>query len=395
MLSASQSSPRQWTKQNLTLISETAERTLDAIERARAALALRDSERLFRRMADSMPQLVWLANSEGRIVFCSARVSEYAGIELKPDGTWLWQPIVHEDDAARTQAAWRRAVESGGSYQFEHRLHMRDGSARWHLSRALPVKQNGEIRWFGTATDIHELKQAEAALQSANAQLQESNRLKDEFMAVVSHELRTPLTSIALHAELLEKRPQAAKRIAPAILGNVQTQMHIVDDLLDSARIVGGDFALALEDVELSTLVDEVAQLYQVRAQAAGLELVTQLEPVTLKADPVRLRQALWGLLDNALKFTPQGGRITLTVRQRPTAAEIVVADTGCGVDPKFLPLMFNRFRQEEQSANREHGGLGLGLHLVKGIVEAHKGSVYADSAGRNRGLKVVIELPL
>lgn len=388
--------PRQWNEPELNLIRETAERAWLAVERARAEQAVRDSERRFRQLADSMPQLVWFANPEGIVEYYNARVSEYGGIQAQPDGTWCWQPVLHPEDAAATEAAWQRAVRTGENYECEHRIRMRDGELRWHLSRAFPVLRNGEVRrWFGTATDIHDVKMAEQALQQANVQLAENSRLKDEFMAVVSHELRTPLTSILLHADLLAKRPEAAERIAPIITRNAQAQMRIVDDLLDSARIARGSLSVDLESLEFRSLIEEVVQQYLPRARACGIALNTELEPVAIEGDPIRLRQVLWNLLENSLRHTSEGGRITLALSRGKSVVELSVSDDGAGVDPQFIPIIFDRFRQEQASASREHGGLGLGLYLVKAIVEAHGGKAKASSSGRQRGLRITVELPL
>jgi signal transduction histidine kinase/ActR/RegA family two-component response regulator len=228
----------------------------------------------------------------------------------------------------------------------------------------------------------------------------DANRVKDEFLAALSHELRTPLNAILGWAQLLEQTGLDGKTSAQGLASihrNARAQARLIDDLLDISRIVSGKFHLKTQAVEASSIVASAVEVLKTAAAAKAVEVKavigTSTRPVS--ADPERLQQVLWNLLSNAIKFTPAGGRVEVRVETLGGECTIEVSDTGVGIAPEFLPYVFDRFRQADGSLTREHGGLGLGLAIVREIVEMHGGTVSASSPGRDRGATFTVRLPL
>jgi signal transduction histidine kinase/ActR/RegA family two-component response regulator len=236
--------------------------------------------------------------------------------------------------------------------------------------------------------------------QTARASAEAANVLKDQFLATVSHELRTPLNAILGWADMLcsgilqEPRRAAA---AEAIFHNAQRQARLIDELLDMARIMSGKLRLERTLVEPRDIVSGALETVHPAAEAKGISIAFDLDPEVgpFHGDPSRLQQVLWNLLANAVKFTPEGGAINVRVGRRGTTGEIVVADSGSGIRPDFLPSVFEPFRQADASATRMYDGLGLGLAIVKQLVEAHGGSISVASAGEGKGATFTVRLPL
>jgi signal transduction histidine kinase/ActR/RegA family two-component response regulator len=228
---------------------------------------------------------------------------------------------------------------------------------------------------------------------------QVANRLKDEFLAIVSHELRTPLNAIMGWASLLRtgRLDQAkSEQALDTIERNVKTQAQIVADLLDVSRIITGKLALDLQPVDLVPVVEAALDVLRPAAAGKQVALDVRLEPLdAVSGDPQRLQQVIWNLLSNSVKFTPPGGRVEVTLARAGGAARIQVRDTGQGIPRDFLPHVFDRFRQADASTTRRHGGLGLGLAIVRHLVELHGGLVEAESDGEGRGAMFTVTLPL
>jgi len=236
--------------------------------------------------------------------------------------------------------------------------------------------------------------------QSAREHAEAANRLKDEFLAVVSHELRTPLNAINgwIYMLLGGTMDSAAQSQAlHSIQRQVRSQCQLVDDLLDVARIVSGKLRLELRDIDPSRVIAAALDVVRPAAEAKQIAIVANLDPAvkTLSADPERLQQIIWNLLSNAIKFTPQGGRVEIRLLRTDSGIEIVVADTGQGIAADFLPYVFDRFRQADVSTTRTHGGIGLGLAIVRPLVELHGGNVFAESLGKGKGAAFTIRLPV
>jgi signal transduction histidine kinase len=246
----------------------------------------------------------------------------------------------------------------------------------------------------------YELRDVLMALRAARDEAERANRLKDEFLATLSHELRTPLNAILGWISMLQSG-QASRERLPHALGvirrNAELQAQIVGDVLDMSRIITGRMQLAIESIEIGAIVASAIETVRPAADAKDLSIVVGVEEglPMIQGDSARLQQILWNLMSNAVKFTPVGGRITIAARRGGRGVLVSVADTGAGLDAGFLPYAFDRFRQADQSFTRTQGGLGLGLDIVKHLVELHGGQVTAHSEGPNAGATFVVELPL
>jgi PAS domain S-box-containing protein len=235
---------------------------------------------------------------------------------------------------------------------------------------------------------------------SAREAAEESNRLKDEFLATVSHELRTPLTAILGWSRLLDSDTldeSVSKQAVETIWRNAKAQSQIIDDILDVSRIITGNLYLALQPLELAPVVENAINVVRPTADAKGIRIETELHnaPAVVSGDPNRIQQVIWNLLSNAVKFTNSGGRVSLTMSQQGSSVEIKVSDTGQGISREFLPYVFDRFRQADSSTTRQHGGLGLGLAIARHLIEIHGGTIRAESEGKGQGSSFTIRFPL
>ena len=388
---------------NQKLDREIAERT--RAERERMELLAREqevraaaeaNEQRYRFLAESIPQQVWTAQPDGALDYVNQRTVEYFA---RPDGEIVgdrWQQVIHPDDLEACLERWRKSLATGEVYEVEFRLKRgSDGDYRWHLGRALPMRDaSGRIiRWFGTNTDIDDQKRLYRLAE-------EANRAKDTFLATVSHELRTPLTSMMGWAELLklgmldEKGQQHAIDV---IESSARSQAQLIGDLLDISRIISGKLRLDVQPVELAPVIAAAMDVVHPAAEAKSIHLVSHIDQSVgmVSGDPDRMQQVIWNLLSNAVKFTPQGGHVEVSLRRAGAQAEIVVTDDGAGISPNFLPDVFEHFRQADSTSTRKHGGLGLGLAIVRRLIELHGGTVTAESEGEGRGATFRIRLPL
>jgi signal transduction histidine kinase/response regulator RpfG family c-di-GMP phosphodiesterase len=255
--------------------------------------------------------------------------------------------------------------------------------------------------------EVAERKQAEEARaqllvreQSARAEAERANRVKDEFLATLSHELRTPLTAILGWSRMLRTAgldDQMRARAMETIERNAHSQSQLIDELLDVSRIVTGKLTLNVRPVELLPIVEAATDSIRPAADAKSIRLDVSLDPAAgrVSGDPSRLQQVIWNLFSNAVKFTPAGGRVGVRLERDGASARITVSDTGIGIDPQIIPYIFDRFRQADGSTTREHGGLGLGLAIVRHLTELHGGTVSAESEGAGRGATFTVALPL
>jgi PAS domain S-box-containing protein len=249
------------------------------------------------------------------------------------------------------------------------------------------------------ARDIGERVELAERERAARREAEEASRVKDEFLATLSHELRTPLTSIFGWARLLRSgslEPGAVDRAIEVIERNCRTQVDLINDLLDISRIITGRMALNLRPLGIDQVVRAATESIRPAAMAKRIALEVTLGPTSrVLGDPSRLQQIVWNLLSNAVKFTGEGGRVDLAIRQEGSHVTVTVSDTGVGIDPELLPHVFDRFRQADSSMTRQHGGLGLGLAIVRHLVELHGGTVRASSAGAGQGASFTVSLPV
>ena len=303
---------------------------------------------------------------------------------------------VHPEDRVALEAHWAAALAEGRPFEMEYRIVSGSGATRWIYSKGEPVyNEAGEpARLIGNNIDITERKRTDEALRAAD-------RNKSEFIAMLAHELRNPLAPIRTAAEILSRAgggSDPAQDQAVDVIGRQVRQMtRLVDDLLDVNRIAQGKIILQTEAVELDQIVSETAETCRPLFDHAEVQLTVALPtaPVLVAADPARLAQIVHNLLSNAAKFTPRGGHVRLTVQADGGSAVIRVVDDGIGIAHEQIDRVFDRFFQVDTSLERATGGLGLGLTLVKTLVELHEGTVCARSAGKDLGTEFVVCLPL
>lgn len=362
-----------------------------------------EREKILQELADCMPLAIWRATPDGTGDYYNKPWYEFTGQIPEDTRQQRWPEAIHPEDAPRIQEAWQQSVAQGKAYKMEFR--MREGATGkyfWHLVHALPVvDEHGVItKWYGSCTNIDQLKRAMQEVERLCEQLEGANRLKDEFLATLSHELRTPLNVIIGHTGLLleNKLAEEEKHVSLlAIERNASALLRLVEDLLDVSKIITGKLSIHMMPTQMEeTIRGVVASLSASwRAKDQQIEVDCEGTMPPLDVDQDRMRQVIWNLLTNAIKFTPTGGRIFIRFRRDKDDAVIEVQDSGVGIAPDFLPRIFERFSQQDSSAARKFGGLGLGLAIVRHIIELHGGTVSAHSSGFGRGATFTVRLPL
>lgn len=382
---------------------------LTRIEEGRSALA--GSEERLRLALEGADTGTWDWNLITNKVTWDDYMFPLYGIDKKDwDGTQQkFFNIVHPDDRPMIEQKMKDSMLTHRDIDVDFRITGADGQLRHMASRGRVFVdlQDRPVRMSGVSMDITAAKQTAEALQAAKNNAEAANRAKDEFLAILSHELRTPLSPVLTTLSMLEESRETPASLQPElemIRRNVEVEARLIDDLLDITRIVRGKLELNTHNVDLCTLLHHAVKNYlSGPAAQKNLKVTLDIGPAAawIHADASRITQVLWNLLQNACKFTPENGAITIRVfteAQPPAAGDILViavSDTGIGIDPGILPLIFDAFEQGERSRTRRFGGLGLGLAISRAIVEMHGGTIVADSAGKNRGATFTIRLPM
>ena len=382
----------------------------DIPERRQAEEALRQSEERFRLTFENAASGIAHVAPDGRWLRVNQRLCEMTGYTQAELLARTFQDLTHPADLATDLEFVRRVLAGEMSrYSLEKRYLRRDGSVLWiNLTVALVRDAAGAPAYFiAIIEDITARKQIELERERLRLQEQQARetaeaatRAKDQFLAVVSHELRSPLSAILGFAQMIRAHQHQAEQVvhfADIITRSARTQQRLIEDLLDTARIITGKLKLDTAPTDLRLLLTESLAVVQPAAAARRIDLSASLgdQPLTVIGDATRLQQIIWNLLQNAIKFTPEGGHVALRLERSPEQARIIVSDTGQGIAPEVLPHIFERFWQMDMSGTRRYGGLGLGLALVEDLVELHGGTIAAASAGVGQGTTFTVTLPL
>ena len=368
----------------------------DITARRRDEEALKEAEQRWRGLAETLPNLVWTDEPDGQCDYLSSQWEAYTGIrENELLGIAWLDRVLHPDDRERTLACWLAAVEDKGVYDLEYRIRRYDGEYHWFKTRGVPIRdgQGRIIKWFGTCTDIEEQKRTEETLKAADHK-------KNEFLATLAHELRNPLAPIRNGLHLMRSahsNPVAFEQIRSTMDRQLIQLVRIVDDLMDVSRINQGKLELRPTLIELAEVLRNAIEASRplIDEMQHVLNIVISEPSVIVNADTTRLAQAFTNLLNNAAKYSDQKSSIWVTVERKGGDVLVSVRDQGIGITAEQLPRLFEMFSQAESSLERSRGGVGIGLSLVKQLVEMHGGSVQATSAGLGKGSEFIVRLPV
>lgn len=355
--------------------------------------ALRDSEARLRQLANNIPHLAWIADATGSIHWYNDRWYDYTGTTFEQMAGWGWQSVHHPDRLEEIVKQWSGSVATGEPFEAIFPIRGADGEFRSFFTRVAPLRDatGTIIQWFGTNTDV-------TALEEAQNELRVANRRKDEFLAMLAHELRNPLAPISTAAWILTQNGVDAERLRKSgeiIRRQVEHMTKLIDDLLDVSRVTGGLITLRKEMLDVNSVIADALEQARALVERKRQTLTLQLPDtaIVVEGDRTRLVQSVANILNNAAKYTPNDGQISLQVIPSAEAVEVVITDDGIGIPADLLPDFFDLFTQAIRSPDRAQGGLGLGLPLVKNLIELHGGSVSIRSAGPDRGTQVSVRL--
>lgn len=403
--------PRDWQPEEVELLERVASRCWESIERARVTRELKESEHLFRALANSIANLAWMARPDGWIYWYNDQWYAYTGMTEADMEGWGWERVHDPATLPTVKERWQHSIDTGTPFEMVFPLRGADGNFRRFLTRVNPVRDSrGQVaHWYGTNTDVEDerrsteanviLRQREqVAREEAEVQkrlAESANRAKDEFLAMLGHELRNPLSPILTALQLMKLRGGDGRE-RTVIERQVTHLTRLVDDLLDVSRIARGKVELKQEVVEMALVVANAIELASplLEQRTQTLDVDVARRGLAVRGDPTRLSQVVANLLTNAAKYTPPGGHITVRAGNEDGDVVLRVRDTGIGIDHEVLPRVFDLFVQERQAIDRSQGGLGLGLTIVRSLVEQHRGSVSAHSDGPGRGSEFVVRLP-
>lgn len=382
----------------------------NSIERVAMRRELQESEEMFRATFDQAAIGIAHIQPDGRLLRVNQTLCSLLGYTRAELLELNFRELTHPADRAADLGLMHRLLAAEiSNYTLETRYVSKKGSLVWvNLTASFVRGGNGAVKYVvGIVEDITARKEVDiererliererAARETAEAH----NRAKDDFLSVVTHELRSPLNAILGYTRLIgfgDSDPDQVQQYCETIERAARTQQRLIDDLLDTARIINGKLRIEALPCDLWLVLEEALSVVKPAADAKGIALISRLSSPQqiVIGDPSRLQQVFWNLLQNAIKFTPGGGRVELRMEQAGQYVNITVTDNGKGIEPEFLPAVFDRFSQNDMSHARRHGGLGLGLALVKQLVELHGGEIEAASEGSGRGAVFSVRLPL
>lgn len=385
--------------------------TLDVTRQKQTETDLALSEARYRLVIESLPEYaIFILDDAGHITHWNVgaeRLLGYTTTEILGRSAHL---LFTPEDRARGEPEKEMLTAKTKGFASDDRWHLRKDGSRFFVSGLMCSLQDNQGRRIGLAKIMRDVTERQAAAaererlleseRAARSEAERTSRLKDEFLATLSHELRTPLNAILGWTQILKTpglEPADVAQGLEVIDRNTRAQARLIEDLLDMSRIVSGKVRLEVQPVVLSAIVNAAIDSVRTAADAKAIHLTAVVHGAgaTVRGDANRLQQVLWNLLTNSIKFTPAGGQVQVSVTREEDHAAVRVADNGAGIEPAFLPHVFERFRQADASTTRQHGGLGLGLSIVKQLVELHGGEVRAESAGAGRGTTFTFTIPL
>jgi PAS domain S-box-containing protein len=382
---------------------------LNLTELKQARKALVESNMRYSAIVEAMPEILFTALPDGKSDFFNQKFYEYTGLSAEEATGFGWFNVLHSDDAEQTATLWRESVETGKPFETDYRFRSLTGEYRWFRGRAVPLcDESGNIsKWQGVCMDITLQKVIEQERENllfrerqARDLAETANLAKDEFIALISHELRTPLNSMLGWTNILRSQKvdeETFQQGLETIERSAKSQVTLIEDLIDSAMIAMGKMRIRPEKIHLESVIQSALDVVIPAAEAKSISLQFHMQALNddLLGDSGRLQQVIWNLLSNAVKFTPENGVVEVAVKTVEKNVEITVRDSGQGISPELLPVIFDRFQQADLSRTRRFGGLGLGLSLVKQLVELHGGMVSVESEGEGLGATFTVKLPL
>lgn len=352
------------------LVESIALQAAIAIDNSRLFEAKQAGEERFRALAESVPQVIWTALADGNLDYVNQKWTDFSGQAFDEAMDSGWLNVVFNDDAARTIMAWTNALLSGEIFENELRLRRADGQYRWHLCRALPIKDKSGtiVKWFGTFTDIHDQKML--------------NEKKDEFIGIASHELKTPLTSIKAYVQLLERQVTgmdnaAARTYIEKAQVYIDRLHHLIADLLDVSRIQAGKLKFNMAEFDFDEFITESVE--NIQYTTSKKIILTGHVNCRIRGDRQRLEQVCTNLLSNAIKYSPKADKVTITVSRDEHEVKVAVTDYGIGIQKENLDRVFDRFYRAD-GITHQFQGLGIGLYIAHEIIKRHHGRTWAES---------------
>ena len=394
-LVAASAAPRAWEAGRIAMVKRFTDVLWPSLEKKRGLIQLRESEERFKALANAMTQFAWLADPTGHIYWYNQRWYDYTGTDLEQMEGWGWKAVHHPEHVDRVVARIQRSWDSGEPWEDIFPLRGTDGHYRWFLSRAEAYRdEHGTLLfWVGTNTDITEQRNNEERLAA-------SDRRKSEFLATLSHELRNPLAPIRNAVQLLRESTgdaEAQARTHTILERQTELLSHLVDDLLDLGRIDTGKLVLRRKQVQLAQIIAQAVETSSGLVRSLGHELiVAEVDPaIHLDADSTRLTQVFSNLLNNAARYTPNGGRIELLVHVDEREVAVTVKDNGRGIPAERKERIFDMFTQLHSDLEAGRNGLGIGLAVVRNLVRMHDGTVEVQSDGVDKGSAFTVRLPI